>query len=174
MNKYLCLLNWINEKLKGKIKQKRDKSLFSKINNKSNLSDTRLLYCCGTLPAELRCSKDSDSLWTNLISKSTFLSKLKTHLFIKSHPASSESPSSITSSRSNPSYMANLWPPDKHHCIDYQIISPTMTRTPLAISRDCCLTILHDDEISLYLTPKTAVLILALGSWPNFLWNQLI
>ena len=49
---------------------------------------------------------------TNLLFKSTFLSKLKTHLFHKSHPASSESTSSITSSRSNPSYLANPWPPD--------------------------------------------------------------
>ena len=56
-----------------------------------------------SLPAELRCSNDSGSPRTNLLPKSTFLSKLKTHLFLKSHPDSSKSVSAITSSRSNPS-----------------------------------------------------------------------
>jgi hypothetical protein len=65
-----------------------------------------------SLPPELRHPKDSGSPGTNLLSKSTFLSKLKTHLFHKSYPASSESTSSIASSRSNPSYLANPWPPD--------------------------------------------------------------
>ena len=49
---------------------------------------------------------------TNLLSKSTFLSKLKTHLFRRSYPGSSKSASVITSSISNPSYLASPWPSD--------------------------------------------------------------
>ena len=42
-----------------------------------------------SLPAELRCPKDNGSPGTNLLSKSTFLLKLKTHIFptpILAHP----------------------------------------------------------------------------------------
>ena len=60
-----------------------------------------------SLPAELCCSKDSGMPGTNLLSKSTFVSKLKTHLFHKSHPGSSKSAYVLTSPRSKPSYMAS-------------------------------------------------------------------
>jgi len=65
-----------------------------------------------SLPPELRRPKDSGTPGTNLLSKSTFLSKLKTHLFHKSYPDSSKSTSFSTSSRSKPSYLATPWPPD--------------------------------------------------------------
>ena len=65
-----------------------------------------------SLLAELRHPKDSGWSGTNLLPKSTFLSKLKTHLLHKSYPGSSKSPSAITSSRSKPSYLASQWPPE--------------------------------------------------------------
>ena len=51
-----------------------------------------------SLAAKLRCSKDSGSPGPNLVSKSTFLSKLKTHFFHKSY--SFKPASVIASSRS--------------------------------------------------------------------------
>jgi hypothetical protein len=65
-----------------------------------------------SLPADLRCPADHSSPGTNLISKTTFLSKLKTYLFRKSFPGSDKPASAVTSSRSKPSYLANPWPPD--------------------------------------------------------------
>ena len=62
---------------------------------------TLFLNFCGPqlLPTELQCNKDSGSPGTNLLSRSTFLSKLTAHLFHKSCPGSSRSASAITSSR---------------------------------------------------------------------------
>jgi hypothetical protein len=64
------------------------------------------------LPAELRCPKDLSSPGTNLLSKATFLSKLKTHLFHQSYPGSTKTASVIASSGSKPSHLVNPWPPD--------------------------------------------------------------
>ena len=64
-----------------------------------------------SLPAELCCPKDSGSPGTNPISKSTFLSKLKTdlfHLFHESYPASSESESSILIGKSMTTRLTSL------------------------------------------------------------------
>ena len=48
----------------------------------------RILW--NSLPAELRCPKDRILLGTNLLSRSTFLWKLMTHLIHKSYPGSSK------------------------------------------------------------------------------------
>ena len=64
-----------------------------------------------SLRAGLRCPKDSGSQGTSLLSKSTFVSKLKTHPLHNSCYGSSKSASAIPSSRSNLSYLASPWTP---------------------------------------------------------------
>ena len=86
--------------------------------NRSFLYSAPILW--NSLPPDFRRHNDNGSPGTNILSKSTFMSKLKTHFFHKSYPASSESASSITSSRSNPSYLLSPSPPDYHQCMDYQ------------------------------------------------------
>ena len=66
-----------------------------------------------SLPAKLRLPKCVDSPGLNLLSKSTFLTKLKTHLFTQSYPNESRLIfSSSHNSTSNPTHTIPPWPPD--------------------------------------------------------------